>query len=155
MKKLSVYYLCHIVINAILLIVFSSNIDFHVLSVLPLFLIALMIFQATQFKRDKNEADFGDTAYSVGDTARLTDAEQDLLYSYLQRALLIALPFELPLIFFFSSYLKLFGLLPYFLAYILGGIVFKVKKGKYIQNRIRKEKKELEEQRQKEELGQV
>ena len=153
MKKLSIYYGCHIVANIALLIIFSAYVELHLLSVLPVFLIVLMFFQATLFKTNAKNDTIGDTAYSVGNTVRLTEEEQACQYSYLRHSFLFCVPFEIPLIFFLSSYWKLFGIIPYILAYIIGSIVFKLKKGQEIQNRIIKEKKELEEQIKREEMG--
>ena len=153
MKKLSIYYGCHIVANSALLIIFSAYVELHLLSVLPVFLIVLMFFQATLFKTNAKNDTIGDTAYSVGNTVRLTEEEQECQYSYLRHSFLFCVPFEIPLIFFLSSYWKLFGIIPYILAYIIGSIVFKLKKGQEIQNRIIKEKKELEEQIKREEMG--
>lgn len=153
MKKLCIYYGCHIAVNIALLIIFSAYIELHILSALPVFLIILMFLQTTMFKvNSKNDA-IGDTAYSVGNSVRLTEEEQECLYSYLKHSFLICIPFEIPLIFFLPSYWKLLGIIPYILAYIIGSVVFKLKKGQEIQNRIIKEKKELEEQIKREELG--
>ena len=153
MKKLSIYYGCHIVVNIALLIIFSAYIELHILSVLPVFLIVLMFFQATLFWANAKNDTIGDTAYSIGNAVRLTEEEQAIQYSYLRHSFLFCVPFEIPLIFFLSSYWKLFGIIPYILAYIIGSIVFKLKKGQEIQNRIIKEKKELEEQIKREEMG--
>ena len=153
MKKFSVYYGCHIVINIVLLLVFSSRISLHVLSLLPVFLIVLMSFQTTLFKIDAKDDTPSDTAYSVGNTVRLTEREQALQYTYLKHSFLMCIPFELPLIFFLPSYWKLVGFLPYILAYIIGGAVFMAKHRKAIDERISREKKELEEQMRREESG--
>ena len=153
MKKLSIYYGCHIAINIVLLLAFSSYVNIHLLSLLPIFLIALMLFQITLFKLDTKNDTVGDTAYSVGNTVRLTEKEQACQYSYLKHSFLLCITFEFPLIFFLPSYWKLVGIVPYILAYIIGGVVFKVMHGKAIQERINREEKELEEQIQREELG--
>ena len=153
MKKLSVYYGCHIVVNIALLIIFSAYLELHLLSLLPVFLIALMFFQTTLFKANSNKDAVGDTAYSVGNTVRLTEEEQAIQYSYLRHSFLFCVPFEIPLIFFLSSYWKFLGFIPYIMAYIIGSSVFKLKKGKDIQYRIIKESKELEEQIKREEMG--
>lgn len=153
MKKLSIYYLIHIIINILMLIFFSEFVNIHLLSVLPIFLMCLMIFQTTLFKRDNQRTTTGDTSYSVGNTVRLTDEELNYQNLFLRHSFLVCLPFEIPMIFFLSSYLKLLCVLPYICAYIIGGVVFKVKFGKEIQSRIEDEKKELEEQKKREELG--
>lgn len=153
MKKLSIYYFIHIAINIVLIVCFRSHINVHLLSILPVFFSCLMAFQVTLFKVENQRSATGETAYSVGNAVRLTDKEMDCQYSYLRHSFLVCIPFEIPLIFFLTSYWKLFGIIPYILAYIIGGIIFKVKKGKEIQDRINKEKKELEEQIRREEMG--
>ncbi len=153
MKKLTIYYCAHIAINTVLLIAFYSHINFHVLSLIPIFLVALMLFQTTFFKIDSKKDSCGDTAYSVGNGVRLTEQEQAYQYAYLKHSFLLCIPFEWPLIFFFASYWKLIGIVPYILAYVIGAVVFKVKNGKAIQARINREKKELEEQMKREKMG--
>lgn len=152
MKKFGIYYVVHIILNVLLLIGFSSNINIHFLSVVPLFVIALMAIQAKLFVADNNSIE--STAFSAGDTVRLTNAEQNTMYVYLKQSFLILLPFEFPFVFFLPSYAKLLSLILYAFAYILGGIIFKIKFGKAIQDRIKSEKKELQDQKEQEELGQ-
>lgn len=151
--KSKIYYLAHMVLNIVFLIAFFEKIKIHILSVIPIFLIVLMAFQATFFRVNTQNDSIGDTAYSVGNTVRLTDEEQTLQYSYLKHSFLLCIPFEIPLIFFFSSYWKLLATIPYILAYLIGGVVFKIKIGKQIKSRVNIEKKELQEQIKKEELG--
>ncbi|MBQ2719034.1 MAG: hypothetical protein IJF73_03090 [Clostridia bacterium] len=153
MKKLTVYYGAHIAINMVSLVAFPLYIQVHSLSLVPIFLIALMLFQIMLFKEDTRKNDISETAYPVGKMIRLTEEEQACQYVYLKHSFLLCIPFELPLIFFLSSYWKLIGLAPYILAYIIGGVLFRSKKGKEIQERINKEKKELEEQIRREQLG--
>ena len=73
MKKISIYYIVHTVINMALLIAFRANIIVDFLSVVPVFLIVLMLIQAPMFKVDIHRNSLGDTAYSTGNTVRLTD----------------------------------------------------------------------------------
>lgn len=153
MKKMSIYYVCHLILNTVLLLVFSSHIQLHILSLIPLFLILLMIFQITLFKSFSKNDNVGDTAYSVGDTVRLTEEEQACQYSYLKHSFLLFIPFEVPFVFFFSSFWKFLGIVPYILAYVVGGIFFRAAKGREIKNRIKSEEKELQEQKKREELG--
>lgn len=150
---LKIYYGCHIILNIAFLSVFSSNIQFHVLSLVPIFLIALMLFQISFFEENMENDSDGDTAYSVGNTIKFTKEEQACQLAYLKYSFLICVPFEFPLIYFMSSYWKILGVLLYFLAHIIGGVVFKVKYGKAIRERINMEKKDLEEQMRREELG--
>lgn len=153
MKKLSIYYLIHIIINIILIVCFRSYMNIHLLSILPIFLSCLMAFQVTLFKVENHRSTTGDTAFSVRNTVRLTDKEMNCQFSYLRHSFLVCIPFEIPLIFFLSSYWKLLSIVPYVFAFILGGIVCKMKMGKQIKLRIDEEKKELEEQIKREEIG--
>ena len=153
MKKFFIYYVIHIVINIALLIVLQGHIVLTSVSLIPAFLIVLMLFQVSLFKASAKDNSASDTAYSVGNTVRLTEEEQASQYSYFRQSFLFCFPFEIPLVFFLSSYWKFLGLIPYFLAYIIGGTVFKLKKGSEIKDRLKKEKKELEEQIKREEMG--
>ena len=153
MKKLCLYYSIQLAINAILLVAFTSGINLHFLSILPAFLLVLMIFQAFLFKSSGNDDSSFDTAYSVGDTVRLTNKEQSKLYSYMKCSFLTLAPFELPIIFFLPTYWKFVAFIPYILAYLVGSICFKIKVGKSINARAKAEANELKEQIKKEELG--
>ena len=149
MKKFSIYYIVHTVINMALLIAFRANIIVDFLSVLPVFLIVLMLIQAPMFKVDIHRSSVGDTAYSTGNTVRLTDDELEKQYKYMRYSFYGLIPFVFPFIFFFSSYVKLCSIIPYILAYIVGNVIFKVKYGKAIKERLESEKEELRKQLQK------
>ena len=153
MKKFSIYYIVHAVINMALLIAFRANIIVDFLSVVPVFLIALMLIQAPMFKVDIHRSSLGDTAYSTGNTVRLTDDELEKQYKYTRYSFYGLIPFVFPFIFFFSSYAKLCSIIPYILAYVVGNVIFKVKYGKTIKTRHEYEKEELRKQLQNEELG--
>ena len=153
MKKFSIYYIVHTVINMALLIAFRANIIVDFLSVVPVFLIVLMLIQAPMFKVDIHRNSLGDTAYSTGNTVRLTDDELEKQYKYTRYSFYGLIPFVFPFIFFFSSYAKLFSIIPYILSYVVGNVIFKVKYGKAIKARLELEKEELRKQLQNEELG--
>ena len=153
MKRISSYYIAHVVLNLVLLVVFRANIVIDSLSVVPVFLIALMLIQAPMFKVDIHRNSLGDTAYSTGNTVRLTDDELEKQYKYTRYAFYGLIPFVFPFIFFFSSYAKLCSIIPYILAYVVGNVFFKFKYGKTIKTRLETEKEELRKQLQNEELG--
>ncbi len=154
MKKLTLYYITQIIVNIVLLVVFRDSITIGLLSVFPLFIIFLMAFQTVFFKSDKKQDPTAtNTAYPIGESVSLTNEEQDKMYEYLKISFWVLLPLEIPFIFFLTSYAKLLCLLPYIFAYILGGSIFKIKMGKAIQERVELEKRELQEQMRKEELG--
>ena len=151
MKKLIVYYIAQIIANIALIVIFYSKLIVHTFSIVPILLIGLMLTQRSLLKINKN--DCGDTAYSAGDVVRLTDGEREKKCSIFRHSFLFFIPFELPFIFLLPSYLKLLCLIPFVLAYVVGGVVFKIKYGKQIQDRLNKEYRELEEQKQREEMG--
>ena len=153
MKKFSVYYIVHIVINIVSLFAFRTNIAVDFLSVVPVFLILLMLIQAPMFKIDIHRNSLGDTAYSTGNTVRLTDDELEKQYKYTRYSFYGLIPFVFPFIFFFSSYAKLFSIIPYILSFVVGNVIFKVQYGKAIKARLESETEELRKQLQKEELG--
>ncbi len=153
MKKLGIYYVAATVVNVGLLVAFWSRINLHPLSLLPVFFIALMIYNAILVGGESKNSGALDTAYAVGDTVRLLDAEQACQFSYLKYGFLICIPLEIPLIFFLPWYWKLIAILPFVLSYMIGGFMFKTKMGKAIKNRIDEENKELAEQIKREESG--
>ena len=106
MKNFSIYYIVHVAINIALLIIFRTNIIIDLMSILPVFLIALMLIQAPMFKVDIHRSSVGDTAYSTGNTVRLTDDELEKQYKYTRYSFYGLIPFVFPFIFFFSSYAK-------------------------------------------------
>ena len=153
MKKMSIYYIVHILVNVVLLLVFRTNITIDFLSIVPIFLIVLMFIQAPMFRTDIHRSSAGDTAYSTGNTIRLTDDELEKQYKYIRYSFYGLLPFLFPFVFFFSSYTKLCSIIPYILSYIVGNFIFKIKYAKIIKARIETEKKELRRQIQNEEFG--
>lgn len=72
-----IYYCITIIVNIVAAIVFHKSINVTGLSVMPLFLIVLMIFQALLFKNEKVENGFR-TAYGSNLTA---DEENKMLDS--------------------------------------------------------------------------
>ena len=153
MKKFGVYYLIHTILNIALLIFFSSSINLQLMSILPAFLFAMMLMQACLLKSSSNDVSEPDTAFSVSDTVRLTNDEQEKLYSFLKHSFLTFAPLQIPIIFFLPIYWKFIAILPYFLAHTVGSVCFRVNMGKSIKDRINAEESELNEQIKKEEIG--
>ena len=153
MKKIGLYYTIHALINAVLLIVFHNHIILHYLSVAPIVLIVMMLFNQLFFKeRTEEKTYYGDTAYSPSET-RLSFEEQKEANAYFRLSFLLMIPFEIPFVFFLPSYFKLFSLIPCILAYVLGGLIAHKKMGKRVKARLDAEKQELVEQKRREELG--
>lgn len=143
-----IYYCITIIANIVAAIVFYKNINVTVLSVMPLLLIALMIFQALLFKNEKVENGFR-TAYG----SNLTADEENKMLDSGSSFLLATIPWMIPFILFFPSIVKVLSILVYFLGLVGGLILYRIKNKGKIVNRIDAEEKERQEQEKKEQLG--
>ena len=143
-----IYYCITIIANIVAAIVFYKNINVTVLSVMPLFLIALVIFQALLFKNEKVENGFRTTYGS-----NLTADEENKMLDSGSSFLLATIPWMIPFILFFPSIVKVLSILVYIIGLVGGLVLYKIKnKGKII-NRMDAEEKERQEQEKKEQLG--
>ena len=143
-----IYYCITILANIVAIFIFRKSISISALSILPLFLIALMIFQALFFKNEKVENGFR-TAYG----SDLTADEENRMLSYASSFLFAAIPWIIPFLLFFSPIIKVLSVLVYLIGLIGGTITFQIKnKGKIIR-RINSEEMERQEQEKKEQLG--
>ena len=145
---MTIYYCITIIVNIVAVIVFYKSINVTGLSVMPLFLIALMIFQALLFKNEKVENGFR-TAYGSNLTA---DEENKLLCSG-SSFLFATIPWMIPFILFFPSIVKALSILIYIIGLVGGLILYRIKNKGKIVNRINAEEKERQEQEKKEQLG--
>ena len=143
-----IYYCITIIANIVAAIVFYKNINVTVLSVMPLLLIALMIFQALLFKNEKVENGFR-TAYG----SNLTADEENKMLDSGSSFLLATIPWMIPFILFFPSIVKVLSILIYFVGLVGGLILYRIKNKSKIVNRIDAEGKERQEQEKKEQLG--
>lgn len=143
-----IYYCITIIANIAAAIVFHKSIHVTGLSVMPLFLIALMIFQARIFKNEKVENGFR-TAYCSNLTA---DEENNMLGSG-SPFLLATIPWMIPFVLFFPSIVKALSVLVYIIGLVGGLILDRIKNKGKIVNRMGAEEKERQEQEKKEQLG--
>jgi len=143
-----IYYLITILVNIAAIFIFFKHINISALSILPLFLIALMIFQAVLFKNEKVENGFR-TAYG----SNLIVEEENKLLSISSSFLLATIPWMIPFVLFFRSPVKVLSALIYIISLIGGFSLFRIKNKDKIMNRIRVEEKERQEQEKKEQLG--
>ena len=118
------------------------------MSVLPLFLLLLSVFQSVYFNNNRGKKDF-----SSNNTSELTEKEWERMSVYMSRSYLVAVPLFIQFIIFFDSPAKVLSVLVFFAAFCGGGIYFRVKHKDERVSRFDKETKELEEQRRNEELG--
>ena len=143
-----IYYCITIIANIVAAIVFYKNINVTVLSVMPLFLIALMIFQALLFKNEKVENGFRTTYGS-----NLTADEENKMLDSGSSFLLATIPWMIPFILFFPSIVKVISILVYIVGLVGGLILYRIKNKGRIVNRMAAEEKERQEQEKKEQLG--
>ena len=145
---MAIYYCITILSNIVATIVFHKSINISVLSAMPLFLIALMIFQAHIFKNEKVENGFR-TAYGTNLTA---DEENKMLDSG-STFLFATIPWMIPFILFFPAIVKVLSVLVYIIGLVGGLILYRIKNKGKIVNRINAEEKERQEQEKREQLG--
>ena len=144
-----IYYCIAIIANIVAAIAFQKNINITGLSLIPLFLVALMIFQALIFRNEKVENGFR-TAYG----SNLTADEENKLLSSGSSFLFATIPWMIPFVLFFTAIVKVLSILVYIIGLVGGLVLYKIKnKGKII-NRMDAEEKERREQEKKEQLGQ-
>ena len=135
-----IYYCITILANIAAIPIFFEYVNISALSIVPLFLIALMIFQALLFKNEKVENGFR-TAYG----SNLTADEENKLLSSGSSFLFATIPWMIPFVLFFPAIVKVLSILVYIIGLVGGLILYRVKnKGKTV-NRIDAEEKERQE----------
>ena len=143
-----IYYCVTIIANIVAAFVFYKSINITVLSAIPLFLIALMVFQALFFKNEKVENGFR-TKYS----SNLSSDEENSMFEVGSKFLFATIPWVMPFIIFFPSEVKAMSIIVYFIGFIGGALVYRIRNQGKINNRMNFEDSERREQERKEELG--
>lgn len=143
-----IYYCVTIITNVVAAIVFYRSINITGLSVMPLFLIALMIFQALIFKNEKSENEVRTTYGS-----NLTAGEENKMLGSISSSLFAAIPFMIPFVVFFSSPIKFLSILVYIISMLGGAILYRLQNKSKISNRIESEEVQRIEQESREQLG--
>ena len=143
-----IYYCITIIANIVAAIVFHKSINVTVLSVMPLFLIALMIFQALLFKNEKVENGFR-TAYG----SNLTADEENTMLGSCSNFLFATIPWMIPFVLFFSSIVKALSILAYIIGLFGGLLLYRIRNKGTIIKRMNTEEIERQEQEKKEQLG--
>ncbi len=144
--KFIVYYIVAVSANIVSVLVFRNYINISVMSTIPLILIVLSVFQAVYFNKHN---ELNTTAYGSG----FTKNEEAELSKYTSKSLLSVIPVMIPFILFFDSLLKIISVLLYIFGFIAGPVIYKIKHRDDLNSRINREKKELEEQKKREEMG--
>ena len=143
-----VYYGITVSANILAAVVFYKDIHLTAISLLPIGLIALMVFQAFLFKNEKTENGFR-TMYGSNLTA---EEENDMFHSG-SVFLLAAIPWMIPFVFFFASPIKAVSIFVYVIGLIGGLVMYRLKNKEKIKKRINTEEKDRKEQETKEEIG--
>lgn len=143
-----IYYCITILANIAAIPIFYEYINISALSIVPLFLIALMIFQAILFKNEKVENGFR-TAYG----SNLTADEENKLLSSGSTFLFATIPWMIPFILFFPSFVKFLSVFVYIIGLIGGLLLYRIKNKRKIMNRMNEEEIERQEQEKREQLG--
>ena len=143
-----IYYCITILANIAAIPIFFEYVNISALSIVPLFLIALMIFQALLFKNEKVENGFR-TAYG----SNLTADEENKLLSSGSSFLFATIPWMIPFVLFFPAIVKVLSILVYIIGLVGGLILYRIKNKGKIVNRINAEEKERQQQEKKEQLG--
>ena len=143
-----IYYCITILANIAAIPIFYEYINISALSIVPLFLIALMIFQALLFKNEKVENGFR-TAYG----SNLTADEENKLLGSGSSFLFATIPWMIPFILFFPPFVKVLSILVYIVGLIGGILLYRIKNKGKILNRMNAEEMERQEQEKREQLG--
>ena len=143
-----IYYCITILANIAAIPIFYKYINISALSIVPLFLIALMIFQALLFKNEKVENGFR-TVYG----SNLTADEENKMLDSGSTFLFATIPWMIPFILFFPAIVKVLSILVYIIGLVGGLILYRIKNKGKIVNRINAEEKERQEQEKREQLG--
>lgn len=145
---LTAYYLISAMVNVLLLVRFRDRINLTELSIAPIALILLTLFQALYFHQHRKKREF-----NSNNDSDLTEEEWETLIVYVRNAELICLPLYLPFVFFFSSWVKLLSFLLFTVSFIAGPVYYRIKHKTALNERYAKEDRELEEQKKRESLG--
>lgn len=143
-----IYYGITVAANIAAAVMFHKHIRVGALSAVPLFLIALMLFQAHTFRNSNTENGFR-TAYG----SDLTADEQHKLLGSGAAGLLVAVPWMVPFTLFFPSPVKLLCVLVYAVGLIGGPLVYRVRYRRSIAARMRAEEAARREQERREQTG--
>ena len=143
-----IYYCILIIANVASIFIFNQSVNITGLSILPLLLIVLMSFQAYMFKNTKIENGFR-TAYG----SKLTEDEENSMFNSGSIFLVVMIPWMIPFVIFFSSTIKMFSILVYFIGLIGGLVAYRLKNTNKIVKRMDTEEKERQAQEKREELG--
>ena len=119
---MTIYCLVLLAANIISIFFFHENIHISALSIVPMALIGVSVFQAVYFHNYRTKKDF-----NTNNNSPLTEREWADMTLYLRNSLIICIPLFIPLIVFFDWYIKIISLPLYFVGFSGGSIYYKIK----------------------------
>ena len=146
MKRL--YHFAAYGILLCLAVCFSRHIVLTPLSILPLILTALMYVQSALIAKDHADPT---SATAYGGT--LNEEEEVELHRLQAMGLRLFAPWTVPFVLFFSSGIKVCAIIVYLIGFLFGPVIYRIRYGGRIKERMRNEQDELRLQKQKEEQG--
>ncbi len=141
-------YVVSLALTIIFGFVFSSKIVLDYSSITPIFISVIMAIQAFVIKYSTSSTNFSN--------GNLSNEEVITLVKTISITTIYLIPLNFPLVIFFGTRGKIIvALLILFSSYAIGLGVFRLKHRIKIEERLVKEKTDLQEQLKKEEMGQI
>ncbi len=145
---MKLYYFILIFLYTGFTVVFHNYINISVVSIIPLILMILSIFQAAYFHNHRSKKDF-----NINNDTPLTEEEWEKVAVYMRNSYIIVIPLFVPFILFFSLWVKITSIMLYFIGFSGGMLCYRLRYHKEINRRMSDEMTELIEQEKREELG--
>ena len=151
---LTVYFIVSALINVVLILALFGSVNITFISVVPVATIIVEILMAFVFKSAVSDNSMNNIAYNTSQPV-LTEKEIMDRSKHISEALFMAVPLQIPFVFFFANGIKYLSIIIFVVSLMVGGIVFKIKVGHSIKTRQSIISSELEEQKKKEEMGKL
>lgn len=144
-----IYYIVSLIAITALILYAPEHLIFNQGSLCVVFIIALMIFTALHFKKRRENGD-SNTAYG----SNFNSSEHDNLFRLMYLSFKLYIPLCVPFFFFLIEWKKIAAVcILYFVAFLTGPIMYRIKYGKITKDRLNNEESELKEQKRKETDG--
>ena len=140
-------WLFYYITTGILPIVFCKHIHITTLSAVPLFCMILSLFLTFLWHSNTEKEE----NYPLPDAETLTDIEYKALANCCHLAHRLFLPLHIPLLLLFSNGVKFLSLLLFTISLIAGPLIFRIRYGKDLRTRLKKEQEDKKIQMSKEE----
>ena len=118
---IKMYLVISLIANALLVFFFDGSLSVTKGSLLPAFLLCLMIFLSIFHYQNRGKFDFNSSNFSD-----ISDEEWQKVSVCISRSLLIFAPFNIPFVLFFNDYIKMFSAFTIIIGYIAGPTCYKI-----------------------------